>query len=61
MKSLEPGGALMTGDFDSHLCPANQHVPAHPHLGEAALANGVQELIVASTGLLVTRDGCMVH
>lgn len=34
-------------DSDSHLC-LGQHVPAQPHLGEAALTGGGQELVMAN-------------
>lgn len=41
-------------DFHSHLGPGRK-VPAQLHLGMVALADGVQELLMAKMGLLVGR------
>lgn len=40
----------------AHLFPG-QDVPSQLHLGEVALANGLEESIVANVGLLVSRGG----
>lgn len=56
-KSLEAGGAPLINDSDIYPC---QNVLAQPHVGKAALANGVQKLVMAGMGLLVSRDGCRV-
>lgn len=50
----EAGGALLTNNLDSHLCPG-QYVPRQLHLDEFSLANGVQEFVMANRGLLVSR------
>lgn len=52
------GGALID-DFDSHLYPS-QNVLGHLYLGKSSLADGIQELVVANTKLIISRDGCKV-
>ena len=55
--SLEAGGSLLINDSDIYLC---RNVLAQTHVGKAALANGVQKLVMANMGPLVSRDGCRV-
>lgn len=58
--SLKAEEALLTVYvFDSHHCPG-QNVLAQTHLAKVALASGVQQLVMASMGRLVSRGSCKV-
>lgn len=46
----------LVNDFHSYLLPS-QDVSGQLHLGKGTLAVGPEELVVASMGLLLSRDG----
>lgn len=47
----------LANDFNSHLCHG-WDVPGQLRAGEDTLSNGLEELIIVNTGLLVGRGGC---
>lgn len=53
---MEAEGALLTlvNDLHGHFCPT-QVVPDQPHFVKAALAEGLEELVIVNAGLLVAR------